>query len=207
MQEYKKQIIIIGYSGHAYVILETINSLNHQVIGYIEPTIKKKNPYDIPYLGNDNTLSEIKDNYFFVAIGDNYKRIALSKKCIDKNLRTLNLIHPSASLSKKIQLGKGNFIARNVAVNDLCVFNDNIIINTGAIIDHEVMISSGVHIAPGCVLCGGVYVGKNSFIGANTVIKPGVKIGDNVTVGAGSAVIKDIPNNSMAYGNPAKILE
>ena len=146
MQEYKKQIIIIGYSGHAYVILETINSLNHQVIGYIEPTIKKKNPYDIPYLGNDNTLSEIKDNYFFVAIGDNYKRIALSKKCIDKNLRTLNLIHPSASLSKKIQLGKGNFIARNVAVNDLCVFNDNIIINTGAIIDHEVMISSGVYL-------------------------------------------------------------
>ena len=62
---YKKQIIIIGYSGHAYVILETINSLNHQVIGYIEPTIKKKKPYDIPYLGNDNTLSEIKDNYFF----------------------------------------------------------------------------------------------------------------------------------------------
>lgn len=209
MQESKKKIFIVGYSGYAYVIIETINSLGHKLVGYIEPIVKKKNPYGIHYLGNDNdfNLSYSKTNYFFVAIGDNNKRTELFDKFRNKNFKTLNLIHPMASLSKKILLGDGNFIARNVSINDLCVLNNNIIVNTGVIIEHEAIISDGVHLAPGSVLCGGVFIGKNSFIGANSVIKEGIKVGENVIVGAGSVVIRDIPNNSIAYGNPVKIVQ
>ena len=42
------------------------------------------------------------------------------------------------------------------------------------------------------------------MIGANSVIKQGIKIGDNVTVGAGSVVLKDVNSNTMVVGNPAK---
>lgn len=51
------------------------------------------------------------------------------------------------------------------------------------------------------------YVGKRCFIGANAVIMPGIKIGDEVIIGSGAIVTKDIPSNSIAVGNPAKVIK
>jgi acetyltransferase-like isoleucine patch superfamily enzyme len=52
-----------------------------------------------------------------------------------------------------------------------------------------------------------IIIGNNVFVGANSVILPSVKIGDNVVIGAGSIVVKDIPSNSIAVGNPCKIIK
>ena len=51
------------------------------------------------------------------------------------------------------------------------------------------------------------YVGKKCFIGANAIIMAGVKIGDQVIVGSGAIVTKDVPSNSIVAGNPAKIIK
>jgi acetyltransferase-like isoleucine patch superfamily enzyme len=50
------------------------------------------------------------------------------------------------------------------------------------------------------------YIGKNCFIGVGSMILPGVRIGDEVIIGASSVVTKDIPSNSIAVGNPAKVI-
>lgn len=52
-----------------------------------------------------------------------------------------------------------------------------------------------------------IIIGNNVFVGANSVILPSVKIGDNVVIGAGSIVVKDIPSNSIAVGNPCKVIK
>ena len=52
-----------------------------------------------------------------------------------------------------------------------------------------------------------VFIGNDCWIGGNTVICPGVTIGDGCTIGAGSVVTKDIPANSLAVGNPAKVIK
>ena len=51
-----------------------------------------------------------------------------------------------------------------------------------------------------------VEVGSHVFIGVNSIIMPGVKIGSHVVIGAGSVVTKDIPDNSVAIGVPAKVV-
>jgi NDP-sugar pyrophosphorylase family protein len=48
-------------------------------------------------------------------------------------------------------------------------------------------------------------IGKNVFLGANSVVLPGVKIGDNAIIGAGAVVTKDVPENCVAVGNPARV--
>ena len=49
-------------------------------------------------------------------------------------------------------------------------------------------------------------MGDNVWIGGNTVILPGVTVGSNVVIGAGSVVSKDIPDNTIAAGNPCKVI-
>ena len=52
-----------------------------------------------------------------------------------------------------------------------------------------------------------IIIGNNVFIGANSVILPSVTIGDNVVIGAGSIVSKNIPSDSIAVGNPCKVIK
>lgn len=51
-----------------------------------------------------------------------------------------------------------------------------------------------------------VHIGKNCWIGAGVIIVPGITIGDNVVIGAGSIVTKDLPSNVIAVGNPCHVL-
>ena len=52
-----------------------------------------------------------------------------------------------------------------------------------------------------------IKIGNNVWIGGNVIVLPGVNIGDNVVIGAGSVVNKDIPSNSMAVGIPCKVIK
>ena len=51
------------------------------------------------------------------------------------------------------------------------------------------------------------HIGKRCFIGANAIIMCGIKIGDEVIVGSGAIVTKDVPDNCIVAGNPARILK
>ena len=51
-----------------------------------------------------------------------------------------------------------------------------------------------------------VHIGKNCWLGAGVIVLPGVTIGDNVVIGAGSVVTKDIPSNVVAVGNPCRVM-
>jgi acetyltransferase-like isoleucine patch superfamily enzyme len=84
------------------------------------------------------------------------------------------------------------------------VIGDSCILNTRASVDHESILGNGVHIGPGAVLCGLVQVDDFSFIGAGATVLPRIKIGKNCIIGAGAIVTKDIMDNEIVIGNPAR---
>ena len=109
--------------------------------------------------------------------------------------------------------GKNLHIGKNVFINSGCKFQDQggIFIGDGALIGHNVVIATLNHdFAP--EKRHGMYpkpvtVGKNVWIGSNSTICPGVTIGDNAVIGAGSVVTKDVPENMVAVGVPAKVIK
>lgn len=208
MLESDKNIIVLGYSGHALVTIETVLLNGLGVFGYADFKESVTNPYDLEYLGSEfgETFNYFDSSYNFVlGMGDTKIRTKVFNYIVDKGGCFLNVIHPDASISMNVLLGKGVFVAKNVSINPFCTIADNVIINTASTIDHECIIEFGVHVAPNATLLGNVKVGKNTFVGANSVVKQGVTIGKNVVIGAGSVVLNDIPNNAVVYGNPARI--
>jgi UDP-N-acetylbacillosamine N-acetyltransferase len=196
---------LIGYSGHAFVTIESALASNLQIKGYFEADEKKLNPFNLKFLGKEELIlsrSQYQKMSFFVGIGDNKLRANIFEKLNQYNF--INIIDPSSNVSHSSRFGKGIYIGKNSCLNALSKIGNGVIINTGAIVEHECEIQEFSHIAPGAVLCGNVRIGKQSFVGANSVIKQGVTIGNNVTIGAGSVVLRDVLSDTVVYGNPTK---
>lgn len=202
-------IILIGYSGHGYVVAEAALAAGMPLNAYCERHINLLNPFKLNYLGqeDDADFAGWKGNHqFLLGIGDNAIRTKIALNILSHQQTLANVVHPETSISKYFQMGVGNFISRQVAVNTFASIGDYCILNTGCIVEHECKIGNSVHIAPGAVLTGNVKVGDFSFIGANCVVKQGVTIGSNVVIGAGSVIIKDVPDHATVVGNPGRIL-
>lgn len=110
--------------------------------------------------------------------------------------------------------GSNIFVGRNCFINYNCTILDNgkVTLGDNCLLAPNVSIYTAGHaLHPDSRKLGDEYgvpiaVGDNVWIGGNTVILPGVHIGNNVVVGAGSVVTKDIPDWSFAAGNPCRVI-
>jgi sugar O-acyltransferase (sialic acid O-acetyltransferase NeuD family) len=202
MKTFNPDTVIIGYSGHAYVVLDILLSQHYPIIGYCDSVEKDFNPFKLKYLGKETDaypLSILAKNDYFACIGSNSIRAkVLNQLTTLFNKPALNVIHEKAVCSAHIEWHPqgGILVAANAVINAFAKIGKGVICNISSSIDHECIIGDYVHIAPSAVLCGNVKVGDNSFIGANSVIKPNITIGKNVIIAPGSVVVQDIPDNS-----------
>lgn len=200
-------VILVGYSGHAFVVADILFQQGCTISGYMEKVTKANNPFNLPYLGDEyNEVSSkiLSTNNFVVSIGNNMVRRKVYTYLKSRSFNSFNAIHPKATIASKVSLSEGITIMAGSLINPLAFIGKGVIINTGAIIEHECEIGDFVHIAPGAAIAGNVSIGKNSFIGANATIREGMIIGENVIVGAGSVIVKNIPDNAIIYGNPGR---
>jgi sugar O-acyltransferase (sialic acid O-acetyltransferase NeuD family) len=203
----KKAIYIFGYSGHAYVVIEAIDKKKYTLEGYFEFNPIPLNPYNIPYLGYEKDeafLSIVQHGCVFPAMGSNTIREKVTNFLSASKIAQINIIAPSAIVSRTAYLGESVFISNGAIINAQVEIGNGSIINTGAVIEHECKIGNFTHIAPSAVLAGNVTVGDRTFIGSNTVIKQGITIGKDVIIGAGSVVIRDITDGKKVVGNPSR---
>ncbi|MES2646930.1 MAG: acetyltransferase [Bacteroidota bacterium] len=204
-----RKFCIIGYSGHAFIVIEALLAQGLQVAGYCDASKKSLNPYDLDYLGSEQDLTvsdylKQEDYSCFIAIGNNQVRQRVFENIINRHLQVASIIHPSAIVSATAVIEEGTLVSASAIIQAQAKIGKAVICNTASVIEHECQVGDFAHIGPGAVLCGNVSVGEGSFVGAGAVINPGVTIGRNVVIGSGSVVIKDVANNCLVAGNPAR---
>jgi len=204
-----KELTILGASGHGKVIADIAEQLGYKVKFYDDAYPSKKNIEhwliqgtcsDLVALNKTNTKLT---NDVVVAIGNNeirQKKIQLLQK---NNFNIITLTHPNAVISPYASLASGTVVLAGAVVNAFAKIGVGCIINTSAVVEHDCSIDDFSHICPNAALAGGVSVGVKSWVGIGCQVKQLITIGDNCIIGAGSTVINNIPNNTIAYGSPA----
>lgn len=112
-----------------------------------------------------------------------------------------------------INYGRHTRIGKHVFINFNCTLLDlgGITIEDHVLIAPNVsLLSEGHPVSPEnrhALMPGSVYIRKNAWIGAGAIILPGVTVGENAIVAAGAVVAKDVPDNTVVAGIPAKIIK
>lgn len=192
------KLIVIGAGGHAGAVIKSIeSSATHTIAFLLDSNFK---------VGDNRHGYEIEDSTknwsnlpAFIALGDNNMREEKSKL----PFHFVNVSHPTA-LHGKLDCMGSFFSANSVVGNNSKVGNFSII-NTGVILEHDSSVGDFSHLAPGVVTGGRVKIGSRTFVGINSTVRDGITIGSNVTVGMASCVLKDLPDNCVAWGNPCEI--
>jgi len=207
------KMIVIGAGGQARIVHEILSyDRNIEITAFIDNLVRsgKEDIKGIPILGDHAVIPGFIDDGIkgtIVAISMNDIRTAHFKKLQSMGMELMNAIHPTASVASNARLGVGITIAMGAIICTGVNINNNVIISTGAIIDHENEIGENVYLGTGCSLAGRVTVKNNTLVGIGAVIKENLTIGTNSVIGAGSVVLEDVPDNVIASGTPAKVIE
>jgi sugar O-acyltransferase (sialic acid O-acetyltransferase NeuD family) len=116
-----------------------------------------------------------------------------------------SLIDPTVPRSPSLVHGPGLYVNAGCTLGAAGEFGEWVFVNRGASIGHHARFGDFVSIGPGAVVSGSVNLGRGTVIGAGAVVLPEVSIGSNSVVGAGAVVTKDVPDNCMVLGVPAKV--
>ena len=127
-------------------------------------------------------------------------------------------VRENVKIGKNCNIGQGVYIDFDVTLGDLCKVQNN------AMLYHPAQLGKGVFVGPGVILTNDMYpravdatgnsnstwepsqtiIGDFASLGAGSIILPGIKIGKYALIGAGSVVTKDVPENALVIGSPAR---
>lgn len=202
-----KRIAILGASGHGKVVADIAELTGWEYIAFFDDAYPSVNALgQWPVEGNTQTLVDNLDDFdcVIIAIGDNESRVKKYKYLKKMGATFTSLFHPQAVMSKYVSVGNGTVVMANAVINADSKLGDACIVNTSSSIDHDCILGDGVHVSPGSHLGGGVNVGSMTWVGIGVSVKQSLSIGKNVVVGAGAAVVSNLPDNTVYAGVPAR---
>jgi sugar O-acyltransferase (sialic acid O-acetyltransferase NeuD family) len=205
-----KPLVIVSTGNGARIALDVARALGMSVKGFISSE-KAEGEFvnGLPVLGADSLLHKeefISENRFVVPIGPLLPRKRIALQLIQAGADLATLVHPSCVVSPFAAIGVGSVIVAGAIVNCNVTIGRFCIINAGTTIEHDSILEDGVLISPGVHFGGGTYCAEGSFVGIGACTKAGIRIGRNALVGAGAVVIKDVEDDAIVAGNPARPL-
>jgi 2,3,4,5-tetrahydropyridine-2-carboxylate N-succinyltransferase/tetrahydrodipicolinate N-acetyltransferase len=207
---------IINYIGNSKKITPVKVYVQGDVSNVNFPSdIKVFKSNDLAILIGDYNIIEpiLKDN----DLNDVYVETAAQNSAVPMlDIKHINArIEPGAIIRDQVSIGENAVIMMGAVINIGAEIGDKSMIDMGAVLGGRAIVGKNSHIGANAVLAGvvepasaqPVRIGDNVIVGANAVVLEGVQVGDNAVVGAGAIVTKDVAENEVVAGVPARVLK
>ncbi len=201
----EQRLYVFGAGGHARVVIATLEAAGWTVIGLFDddPARAGSRVDGVETLGAIEAFLPL-DAPLVLAIGHNATRARVAAR-LDGRVQWARAIHPRADVHRTVDVGPGTVVFAGAIVQPGCRLGAHVIVNTAATADHECVVGDFAHLGPGVHLPGNVTVGEGALLGTGVCAIPGVTVGAWTTVGAGGSITRDLPENVVATGVPARI--
>jgi len=214
-----RKLVIFGGSGIGMIAASIAkDNKTHEVLGFLNDTVPVGTAIGkyktFPVLGTSTDyvrfLNDPEVDFFIAYVGMKKEKSVFNKVKdleIPEN-RWATLIHSTAIIPEGFcKIGKGVLIAPLCQLSADTTVSNNCIMLPNSFLGHDSFMDEFSHIATNGVVGANVHVGKACHIGSNATIREKVTIGDYSLVGAASMVLKDVGEEEIVIGNPARPLK
>jgi sugar O-acyltransferase (sialic acid O-acetyltransferase NeuD family) len=198
-------VLVIGAGGHAKVVIATLEAAGRVVRAAVDDDAKRHGAriLGVPVIGPLDAAMDYQGLEAIVAIGNNETRRAIAERL---PLRWTTAVHPRAEVHSSARLGPGTVVFAGAVVQPDARIGSHVILNTAATVDHDCSVGDFAHLAPGTHLSGNVSVGHGVFLGVGAAVLPNLVLGDTAIVGGGAVVVRNVAEDMVVAGVPARPL-
>lgn len=208
------ELVIVGTGGVGRAAAALVAALNAErptwrLLGFLDdsPAYHGAQVAGLPVLGGPEWLAGRPAVVAHVAVGAPRARRLLVRRLAALGVSHFaTLVHPSVQLPPSARLGPGCLVYPGAVVDVDVRVGAHVILNINCAVCHDDTLADFVTIAPGVSLGGAVGLGEGAELGIGSCTVQGISVGAWSVVGAGAAVIGDLPANVTAVGVPARVI-
>lgn len=208
-----KDLIIYGAGGFGCEVAWLVEKINKvsptwNILGFIDgdESIQGTQINGYPVLGKDEDVKKYPDICYVIAVG-----ASTTREKIVKNMKEINpeskfgtVIDPDVEILELVTIGEGTIICAHTIITGNISIGSHVIINLDCTIGHDAVLKDYATLYPSVNISGSTNIGHAAELGTGMQIIQDKGVGDYSIIGAGAVVVKDIPANCTAVGNPAK---
>lgn len=207
--ESPQPLLIFPCNGNAIEALDCLGEA-YRFVGFVDDTPEKQRNGAVGHPVLPRSAFEEQSSCRVLAVPGSPSSYTVRKSLIEglgiDIGRYARVIHPSAQISSNATIGYNVLVMAGVVVTSNAIIGNHVCLLPNAVVHHDSKVGDWSLIGTNVAIAGGVDIGENCFIGSGSSISNGVRIGDRALIGLGSTVIRDIPTDAVAAGNPARIL-
>ncbi|TDA69480.1 MAG: acetyltransferase [Clostridia bacterium] len=208
-----RPLVIIGAGGFGREVAWLVEDINREratweLLGFLDDTkeLHGRVVNGYPVLGDLSWAERERARGVAAvcAIGDPKAKRRLVGKARRAGLQFASLIHPSVTMSGRVEVGEGVIVCAGCILTVDIRLGEHVALNPGCGVGHDVFINRYATLFWHVDLAGHVSIGEGCLLGTKATVIQGVTVGVWSTIGAGAVVIRDIPPHCTAVGVPAR---
>jgi sugar O-acyltransferase (sialic acid O-acetyltransferase NeuD family) len=203
-----RDLLIVGCGGFGREVADIVDAVNF--LGFVDDDPSRDNIERVGRRGSrllgpvDEATRKYSRANFVIGIGNALARQKIADTLESAGLNPVVLVHPSAVVGANVELGDGTVVAAHVAVGSDVVIGRHVHLDRGTQVGHDSFVQDLATVHPAAVISGSCRVGSRAELGTNCTLLPGVGVGSDAVVGAAACVTRDVPQDVIVRGVPAR---
>ena len=204
-----QDVIIVGAGGQGLIVADILlQSSVARPVGFVseDAASRPRTILGVPVLGTPDVLSQAAHDATVVAIGDNHTRRVVTERLVALGEKVITVRHPFTSIAADVTIGEGTMISAGVIVTPGATIGRGVLLNTSCSVDHQSSVADFAHVSIHAAVGAGCVIGEEALIGPGATVTIARRVGARSVIGAGAVVLRDLGDDVVAYGVPAKIV-